>query len=257
MSMSFIEVEKNLKLLKLNGMLTSLEGRVLQVNQGGMNFVEGFSNLVQDELDFKNTRKFERNFNSSGLSEKVNLTDFDWSFNPKLPKKTCFELMTLNFIKHGDNAVIIGHPGTGKSHITKAIAYVAIQTGFKVVYKEAHKIFEELFEATQFGNRKKIVKQFSETELLIIDDLFLRKKLRIDATDDFQEIIMNRYSLRKSTLITSNRIIDDWGICLGDNAVASAIIDRLLHHCNLLKFEGKSYRLKESALRLAKENKKK
>jgi len=96
---------------------------------------------------------------------------------------------------------------------------------------------------------------FSEAELLVIDDLFLRKKIRPDGTDDFQEIVMNRYGARKSTLITSNRILDDWGICLGDNAVATAIIDRLLHHCNLLKFEGKSYRLKEAASVLAKNSK--
>ena len=96
---------------------------------------------------------------------------------------------------------------------------------------------------------------FSEAELLVIDDLFLRKKIRPDGTDDFQEIVMNRYGARKSTLITSNRILDDWGICLGDNAVGTAITDRFLHHCNLLKFEGKSYRLKEAASVLAKNGK--
>ena len=96
------------------------------------------------------------------------------------------------------------------------------------------------------------MKLFSEADLVVIDDLFLRKKLPEDAADDLQEIVMNRYTARKSTLITSNRIIEDWGKCLGDNAVSSAILDRLLHHGNLLKFEGKSYRLKEASLRLAK-----
>ena len=93
---------------------------------------------------------------------------------------------------------------------------------------------------------------FFEADLLVIDDLFLRKKLPEDAADDLQEIIMNRYTSRKSTLVTSNRVIEDWGKCLGDNAVSSAILDRLLHHGNLLKFEGKSYRLKEATMRLAK-----
>ena len=113
-------------------------------------------------------------------------------------------------------------------------------------------MFPEIYEATQLKMRGKKVKLFSEADLVVIDDLFLRTKLPEDAADDLQEIIMNRYTGRKSTLVTSNRVIEDWGKCLGDNAVASAILDRLLHHGNLLKFEGKSYRLKEAALRLAK-----
>ncbi len=195
----------------------------------------------------------ERRFKQSGLSDRKTLTDFDWGFNPKIPKKACFELMTLKFIQGGEDAVLIGAPGTGKSHMAKTIAHAATVSGYRVLYREAHLLFPELFEATQLGIRQKKSKLFSEADLVVIDDLFLRKKLPEDAADDLQEIIMNRYTARKSTLITSNRIIEDWGKCLGDNAVASAILDRLLHHGNLLKFEGKSYRLKEAAFRLTKE----
>ena len=180
------------------------------------------------------------------------MTDFDWGFNPKIPKKTCFELLTCKFIQSGEDAVLIGAPGTGKSHIAKTIAHAATVSGYRVLYREAHLLFPEIFEATQLGMRQKKSKLFAEADLVVIDDLFLRKKLPEDAADDLQEIILNRYTGRKSTLITSNRIIEDWGKCLGDNAVASAILDRLLHHGNLLKFEGKSYRLKEASLRLAK-----
>ena len=195
----------------------------------------------------------ERRFKQSGLSDRKTLTDFDWGFNPKIPKKACFELMTLKFIQGGEDAVLIGAPGTGKSHMAKTIAHAATVSGYRVLYREAHLLFPELFEATQLGIRQKKSKLFSEADLVVIGDLFLRKKLPEDAADDLQEIIMNRYTARKSTLITSNRIIEDWGKCLGDNAVASAILDRLLHHGNLLKFEGKSYRLKEAAFRLTKE----
>lgn len=194
----------------------------------------------------------ERRFKQSGLSDRKTLTDFDWGFNPKIPKKACFELMTLKFIQSGEDAVFIGAPGTGKSHIAKAIAHAATVSGYHVLYREAHLLFPEIFEATQLGMRQKKSRLFAEADLVVIDDLFLRKKLPEDADDNLQEIIMNRYAGRKSTLITSNRIIEDWGKCLGDNAVASAILDRLLHHGNLLKFEGKSYRLKEASLRLAK-----
>lgn len=193
-------------------------------------------------------------FKSSGLTDRKTLAEFDWGFNPKIPKKACFEIVTGKFIQNGEDALLIGAPGTGKSHIAQATAHAATVAGYRVFYRQAHLLFPELYEATQLGLRKKKIKLFSEADLVVIDDLFLRKKLPEEAADDLQEIVMNRYAARKSTLITSNRVIEDWGKCLGDNAVSSAILDRLLHHGNLLKFEGKSYRLKEASLRLAKNN---
>jgi len=117
--------------------------------------------------------------------------------------------------------------------------------------------FEDMFEAEQLKKKKRIGKTFSEADLLVIDDLFLRKKMPADAADYLLDVIIDRYSKRKSTLITSNRPIEDWGRLLNDNAASSAILDRLLHHGHLLKFEGKSYRLKEAASRLSQKNEKK
>ena len=124
----------------------------------------------------------------------------------------------------------------------ETIAHAAIQSFAKTVYREAHVFFEDMFEAEQLKKKKRIGKIFSEADLLVIDDLFLRKKMPADAADYLLDIIIDRYSKRKSTLITSNRPIEDWGRLLNDNAASSAILDRLLHHGHLLKFEGKSYR---------------
>lgn len=256
MPQSITEIRQNLKDLRLLGMQETLEARSLQVQEGKVSFLEGFSMLVQDELDRKRSRLSERRFKSSGLTERKTMDGFDWGFNPKVPKKVVLEVLTLRFIKLGEDALLIGNPGTGKSHIAKAIAHKAIEENYRVTYREAHELFEDLFEAAQTGRRKKVYKQFVEADLLIIDDLFLRKRIPEAAADDFQELIMDRYSARKATLITSNRVVDDWGKCLGDNAVASAILDRLLHRGHLLKFEGKSWRLKEAALRVAKNQKK-
>ncbi len=134
--------------------------------------------------------------------------------------------------------------------IAKTVAHAAIQTGYKVVYREAHTFFEDLFEAVQLKRRKKVNKLFSEPDLLVIDDLFLRMKVPEQAADDLLDIILNRYSSRRSTVLTSNRPLEDWGKLLRDNAASSAILDRLLHRGHLLKFEGKSYRLKEASSRL-------
>jgi DNA replication protein DnaC len=119
------------------------------------------------------------------------------------------------------------------------------------MYREAHTFFEDLFEASQLNRIKKINKLFSEADLLVIDDLFLRKKMPDQAADDLLDIILTRYSARKSTVITSNRPLEDWGKLLRDNAASSAIVDRLLHRGHLLQFEGRSYRLKEASIRLA------
>lgn len=254
MPMSMTEIERTLRVLRLSGMRATLETRALQVTQGDASFIDGFAMLLQDEMDRRRSRMTDARLKQSGLplEERRTLTEFDWGFNPKVPKKTCFELVTLGFLRRGEHALLIGSPGTGKSHIAKAVVTAATQAGHRVIYHEAHKFFEELFEAEQLRTRKKLVRLFSDADLLVIDDLFLRKKQRSDAADDLQEIIMNRYAAKKSILITSNRIVEDWGVCLGDQAVASAILDRLLHHGLLLKFQGKSYRLKEAALRLAK-----
>ena len=204
----------------------------------------------------KDSKKQKRLLTASSLREQATLSEFDWSFNTKIPKPIILELLNLKFIKSGEDVLLIGAPGTGKSHIAKAIVTkICCTSNYKVLYREAHKLFESLFEARQLGRRKKIYTQLITADLLIIDDLFLRKRLQPEASDDLQEIIMDRYSARRSTFITSNRVVEDWGKCLGDNAVASAILDRLLHRGHLLKFEGKSYRLKTVVERLIKRKK--
>ena len=255
MNMSTVEIEKHLTTLRLHGMNSTLQTRIVQANQGA-SFIEVLACLVQDELDCRNSRFIETRLKASGLKEQPTLTEFDWGFNPKLPKKEIYELVSGKFIGDGHDALLIGSPGTGKSHIAKTVAHAAIQNGYKVVYRQAHTFFEDLFEADQLKRRKKVNKLFSEADLLIIDDLFLRKKVPEQAADDLLDIILNRYSCRKSTTITSNRPLEDWGKLLRDNAASSAILDRLLHRGHLLKFEGRSYRLKEASIRLT-ENKRK
>lgn len=249
MSMSLVEIQKNLGILRLHGMNETLETRLIQANQGSP-FIEVLGCLVQDEMDSRNSSLVERRYRSSGLRERPTLTEFDWGYNPKLPKQEIYELVTCKFIREGNDALLVGAPGTGKSHIAKTVAGAAVQIGFKAIYREAHTFFEDLFEASQLKKRKAAVRLFSEADLLIIDDLFLRKNVSQQASDDLLDIILNRYSARKSTMITSNRPLEDWGKLLDDNAATSAILDRLLHRGHLLKFEGSSFRLKEAAIRL-------
>ena len=257
MPMSIEEMKKNLQELRLMGMAESFEARALQANQGHLAFLDAFSMLLQDEVDRNKSAVSQRRFKRSGLEERKAMDDFDWKFNPQIPKKECFELLTLKFIQQGEDALLLGHPGTGKSHIAQVIVLQATDRGYNVIYREAHKLFNEMFEATQFKSAKKLHDSYVKADLLVIDDLFLRKSTHPDAADVLQEIIMDRYSAKKSTFITSNRVVEDWGKCLGDNVVASAILDRVMHHSHFLKFSGKSWRLKESASRMLEKGKEK
>lgn len=251
MSMSLIEIEKALKQLRLSGVRATLETRLIESQASNLSFLETFSALLQDELDRRQSRLLERRYQLSGLEERASLAEFDWGYNPKIPKRTCFELHTLKFIAEGEAALLIGQPGTGKSHVAKAIAYAALRSGLRVLYSEADELLASLGQASPTDKRK-LLKPVIDADLLVLDDLFLARQLPAEAADALQSILHKRYKLRRSSLITSNRIIDEWHKYLGDAALATAILDRLLHRSVLAEFRGKSYRLKEAASRLAK-----
>lgn len=250
MSMSIPELERALRSLRLSGMIATLEARALQVAHHEMDFVEAFACLVQDELDRRRSRLLDRRFALSGLPERKDLKDFDWSYNSRLPKRAVLELATLKFLDVREDALFIGPPGLGKSHCAKALAQLAVQRGYKVLYREAHQLIEEIHEARELGELRKYRAQMKAVDLLVIDDLFLRK-LPAAAGEELADVLMSRYE-KRSTIVTSNRPVDDWPKLLGDVVVVTPLLDRLMHHSHLLKFEGKSWRLKEAAARLAK-----
>ena len=166
----------------------------------------------------------------------------DFNFNQKMNRSLIFELATANFIGRREDALFLGPAGSGKSHIAQAIGQAAIQQGYRVLYRETYRLLDELAEATIDGTRKEFIEAVVAWPLLIIDDLGMRK-LPLTAAEDLLEIIMRRYE-RASTLVTSNRPVEDWGKLLGDAAAVGAMLDRLLHHGHVLKFGPRSWRTK-------------
>ena len=248
--MTMQEIERALRELRLSGIAETLSTRVMQAQASDAPFLETFAAMLQDELDRRRSRLMQRRYKRSGLDEKVSLADFDWRFNPKLPRAACFELHTLKFVAEGANALVVGKSGTGKSHLAKAVAYQATLQGHDVRYLEADTEFARyaLASATE---RTALLKEWVEPDLLVLDDLFLARRISEHAAEVLQAIVHQRYKLRRSIVVTSNRVVQDWGRYLGDATMATTILDRLMHRCTMLEFEGKSYRLKEAAARIA------
>jgi DNA replication protein DnaC len=240
---NMIELCRTLRQLRLSGMAAVLETRILQAQTERQPPIDFLSALVQDELIKRQDRLLERRVKDAAFRDHGKTLDaFDFDFNKKLDRKLVFELATARFIAQHEDALFLGPPGTGKSHLAQAVGHAAIQQGHRVLYREAHVLLEELAEAQLAGDRKVYVERVAAVPLLIIDDLGMRK-LPSTAAEDMLEIIMRRYE-RASTLITSNRPVDDWGKLLGDTAAVSAMLDRLLHHAHLLKCGPRSWRTK-------------
>jgi DNA replication protein DnaC len=241
--MNLIELDRALRQLRLGGMAAVLETRLRQAQAESMAPIDLISCLVNDELTRRGDRLLERRHKQAEFRDPhKTLDNFDFTFNPKMNRSLVYELATGTFISRHQDVLALGPPGTGKSHLAQAIGQAAIQQGYRVLYRATHHLLEELAEAAIDDTRKQRMEFLASVPLLILDDLGMRK-LPLTAAEDLLEIIMRRYE-RASTLVTSNRPVEDWGKLLGDTAAVSAMLDRLLHHGHLLKCGPRSWRTK-------------
>ena len=241
--MNTAELDHALRKLRLSGMADVLDTRLRQAQSESMAPLDLVSALVSDELLRRQDRLFERRTKQARFRDpERSLDSFDFDFNKKMNRVLVYDLVTARFIAQREDALCLGPPGTGKSHLAQAIGRAAIQQGYRVVYREAHGLIEEIAEATISGTRKEYLADLASVPLLIVDDLGMRK-LPHTAAEDLLELVMRRYE-RASTLLTSNRPVDDWGKLLGDTAAVTALLDRLLHHAHVLKCGPRSWRTK-------------
>jgi DNA replication protein DnaC len=244
--MNLIELQRALGQLRLGGMATVLETRLRQAQAEAMAPIDLISCLVSDELTRRSDRLLERRRKQAAFRDPHRTLDnFDFTFNPKMNRSLIFDLATCAFIGRREDALFLGPGGTGKSHLAQAIGQAAIQQGYRVLYRETHILLDDLADAVADGSRKEFMESLATVPLLIVDDFGMRK-LPLTAAEDLLEIVMRRYE-RASTLLTSNRPVEDWGKLLGDTAAVTAMLDRMLHHGHVLKCGPRSWRTKSAA----------
>ena len=244
--MNLVEIDRALRKLRLSGMADVLEIRVQGAAAERLPHLDFLSSLVSDELLRRQDRLLGRRIKQAGFRESgKTLDNFDLDFNKKTNRQLVYELATARFVERHEDVLFLGPPGTGKSHLAQAIGLSAIQQGHRVLYREAHALLDELADATLEKRRKEVMNDLATAPLLIIDDLGMRK-LPTTAAEDLLELIMRRYE-RVSTLLTSNRPVEDWGKLLGDTAAVSALLDRLLHHAHVLQCGPRSWRTHHAA----------
>jgi len=236
-------LQSHLKNLKLSGAANTLETRIEEATKGNLSYLEFFELLIQDEITNRTNNANRKRMQKARFRQHKTIEEFNFNYQPSIKRQVIYGLATCEFIRKKENIAFIGPPGTGKSHLASAIGIKAVHQGYAVLFTTVSHMLEELYISRADNSFKQKLKKFINPELLILDELGL-KKLNQNSVDDFYEIIAGRYEQR-STIITSNKAFDEWGHILYDPVLATAILDRFVHHCHFVTIKGESFRMKE------------
>jgi len=243
-------LQSQLKELRLSGLAGTLDVRLQEATANNLLHAEFLELILQDELLMRHERLIGRRVKAAQFREVKTLDAFNWSFNPSINRKQLFDLATCRFIRELRDVLFLGPPGVGKSFLVQSLGYEAIKQGFVVLYRSIFDVVrdflqDEAFAGPTSGYPDKVLARYLKPDLLIIDDMGM-KNLPKHSGEYLFEIIMRRHETR-STIMTSNRPLEDWGKLVGDVPSATAILDRFLHHAELISITGRSYRLRNQA----------
>ena len=234
---------QTLKKLRLSGLAQSLEVRLAEAAGNRLDHGEFLELILQDELNVRQSRLVSRRIKTACFNEVKNLDEFDFAFNPSIQRRQISDLATCQFIREKADVLLLGPPGVGKTFLALALGHQAIKAGFLVLYRSIFDLARDFLAEQQCERQDKTLKSYLKPDLLIIDDMGM-KQLQPRGGECLLEIIMRRHENR-STMMTSNRPLEDWAKLIGDVPAATAILDRFLQHAAILNITGKSYRLRQ------------
>ena len=235
----------SLRMLRLSGLAGSLEVRLQEARANHLSHGEFLELVLADELAVRHDRLIARRTKAAGFRDQKTLEDFDWQFNRSIKRKQIFDLAAGHFVRNHRDTLVVGPPGTGKSHVAQGIGLAVIKAGYTVLYRSIFDAVRDLLHDEAFEGHEKVMARYLKPDLLILDDMGM-KQLPKRSGEYLFEIIMRRHEVR-STMMTSNRPLEDWGKLIGDVPAATAILDRLLEDAEVIQVTGKSYRLRGKA----------